>query len=95
MIVLQGTVQSGSRHWETRLKPYPQAFAKATGENLFPGTLNVKVASPVQISEHFRVCGYEIGSSEDFLFEVCRINGIWASQNGRKIKAFRPSSPMR
>ena len=78
MIVLDGTVQSGVQHWTQRLTTHSKIFAKATGETLFPGTVNVNVGRHVQIREHFRVYGYEIGEPEDFLFEVCRINGIWA-----------------
>ena len=78
MIVLEGTVQAGSGHWNPRLTEHQHIFEKATGETLFPGTVNVNVGRIVQIREHFRVYGHEVGHSEDFLFEICRINGIWA-----------------
>ena len=78
MIILEGKVQPGSRHWSARIPKNLAAFQKATGENLYPGTVNVKVGSCVPIREHFRIFGSEIEESEDFLFEVCRINGLWA-----------------
>jgi hypothetical protein len=28
--------------------------------------------------EHFRIHGKEINEPEEFLFEICRINGLWA-----------------
>ena len=75
----RGTIQSGVKHFTTRMSKYPEAFEKATGEKLFPGTLNVKVAEQVHIREHFRIIGAEIGEpDQDLLFEVCRINGNWA-----------------
>jgi CTP-dependent riboflavin kinase len=60
------------------MNQYPEVFERATGEKLFPGTLNVNVGEPVKIKEHFRILGKELNEPEDFLFEVCRINGIWA-----------------
>jgi CTP-dependent riboflavin kinase len=60
------------------MNQYPDVFAKATGEKLFPGTLNVNVGQPIPIQEHFRIRGKDLNEPEDFLFEVCRINGLWA-----------------
>jgi len=58
---------------------YAAVFREATGESLFPGTLNVDVHAPILIREHFRIRGTEIDEPEqDLLFEVCRIDGIWA-----------------
>ena len=57
---------------------YPEVFEKATGERLFPGTVNVDVGPRIDIREHFRIHGKELNEPEEFLFEVCRINGIWA-----------------
>jgi hypothetical protein len=53
-------------------------FENAPGELLYPGTLNMNVGKPVSVKEHFRIHGSEPNESEEFLFEVCRINGIWA-----------------
>ena len=76
---LEGRVQSGLGRFRQRMTNYPDVFKQATGEDLFPGTLNVKVAAPVPIKEHFRISGAEIGEpGQDLLFEVCRINGFWA-----------------
>jgi CTP-dependent riboflavin kinase len=58
---------------------YPEVFAAATGQHLFPGTLNIRVGAPIPPVEHFRIRGTEIGEPEqDLLFEVCRVNDIWA-----------------
>jgi CTP-dependent riboflavin kinase len=58
---------------------YPEAFKKATGENLIPGTLNVRVEREIRVREDFRIRGTEINEPEqDLLFEVCHINGIRA-----------------
>lgn len=58
---------------------FPEVVRKATGEELFPGTLNVEVGRRISINEHFRIRGKEIGEPhQDLLFEVRRINGIWA-----------------
>jgi len=83
MIILKGHVcrdgeGAGLKHFSRRMNQYPEVFERATGEKLFPGTLNVNVGEPVKIKEHFRILGKELNEPEDFLFEVCRINGIWA-----------------
>jgi len=82
MIILRGTVwpdEEGMKHFSRRMTQYPQVFEKATGERLYPGTLNVDVGKPFPMREHFRIRGTEINEPEqDLLFEVCRINQIWA-----------------
>jgi CTP-dependent riboflavin kinase len=79
MILLNGVVQKGAGHFKPRFEKFGEVFSKATGEKLYPGTLNVKVKALVTPIEHFRVIGAEIEEPEqDLLFEVCRINGIWA-----------------
>jgi CTP-dependent riboflavin kinase len=82
MIILKGLVcpeGQGLRHFSKRMTEYPEAFEKATGEHLFPGTVNVNVGEPIRVREHFRIRGTEINEPEqDLLFEVCRINRIWA-----------------
>jgi CTP-dependent riboflavin kinase len=79
MIILKGTVVAGIGDFTKRMTNFPEAFRKATGEELVKGTLNVKVAKPVEVRPHFRIRGQEIGEDgQDLLFEVCRINGIWA-----------------
>ena len=83
MTILKGLVcregeGAGCRHFFRRMTEYSDVFERATGERLIPGTLNVNVGVVVPIKEHFRIRGQELKESEDFLFEVCRINGIWA-----------------
>jgi CTP-dependent riboflavin kinase len=58
---------------------YADVFEKATGEKLYPGTINVRVDKGISVMEHFRIRGVDIGEPEqDLLFEICRINRIWA-----------------
>jgi CTP-dependent riboflavin kinase len=58
---------------------YAEVFTKATGQALYAGTLNVKVAQMVPIKEHFRILGRDIGEpQQDLLFEICRVRGKWA-----------------
>jgi CTP-dependent riboflavin kinase len=83
MLILKGYVckngeGAGLKHFSRRMNQYPEVFERATGEKLFPGTLNVSVGAAILINEHFRIHGRELNEPEDFLFEVCRINGIWA-----------------
>lgn len=81
MIILKGVVcpdTEGLKHFSRRIKEYPEVFEKATGEKLHPGTLNVDVGERVPIKEHFRIHGKKLNEPEEFLFEICRINGFWA-----------------
>ena len=83
MLILAGHVcrdgeGAGLKHFSRRMNQYAEVFERATGEKLFPGTLNVNVGEPIPIKEHFRIHGKDLNEPEDFLFEVCRINGIWA-----------------
>jgi len=76
---VRGTIQSGVKHFTTRMTTYSKVFEETTGEKLFPGTLNVKIAEMLPIKEHFRIAGKDIGEPEqDLPFEVCRVNGKWA-----------------
>ena len=86
-IVVKGKVCSGYGHFKPRMTRNDEAFKNATGESLFPGTLNVDVGKPIPIKEDFRIRGAEIGESEDFIFEKCRINGIPAY----RIRPFMPA----
>jgi CTP-dependent riboflavin kinase len=82
MVILKGLVcpeAQGLKHFSRRMSEYPEVFERATGERLYPGTLNVNVGKPIPVREHFRIRGTEIDEPEqDLLFEVCRINQIWA-----------------
>jgi hypothetical protein len=79
MKCIRGTVVSGLRHFQRRITQFPEVFKRATGEDLFKGTLNVRVAKQIKIREHFKIRGSEINEPEqDLLFEICRINKRWA-----------------
>ena len=82
MIILNGLVcpdEQGAKHFSKRMTKYPEVFERATGERLYPGTLNVNVGQQIPIKGHFRIRGAEISEPEqDVLFEVCRIDGLWA-----------------
>jgi CTP-dependent riboflavin kinase len=77
--VLKGRVVGGMGHFRARMTKFPEVFRRATGEDLVKGTLNVDVGRNISPKEHFRIRGTGIDEPEqDLLFEVCRINGIWA-----------------
>jgi CTP-dependent riboflavin kinase len=79
MVTLRGTVQPGVRHFKERMTNYAHIFERAVGERLYPGTINVKVPTPIPIRVEFRISGKDIGEPEqDLLFEKCLINGIRA-----------------
>src|SRR5450759_5173294 len=60
MLILRGTIFNGVGHFRPRIENYPDVFEAATGEKLFPGTLNLRVARAVPPVEHFRVLGSPI-----------------------------------
>ena len=79
MLQIQGHLVDGIGDFRKRMSRYPEVFAAATGQTLFPGTLNIQVATPIPCVEHFRIRGSEIDEPEqDLLFEVCRVNEVWA-----------------
>jgi hypothetical protein len=58
---------------------FPDVFELATGQRLFPGTLNLDVRTHIAPREHFRIRGRDIGEpGQDLLFEIVRVNGVWA-----------------
>ena len=69
----------GTSYFARRMTDFPSVFQEATGETLFPGTLNIQVEKGIPIREHFRILGLTIREpNQDLLFEVCRINGsLW------------------
>ena len=77
---LRGTVcAAGLGHMKKRMEKYATVFNAATGQDFYPGTLNVRVDTKVLPKEHFKIIGKEIGEpSQDLWFEVCRINNLWA-----------------
>ena len=79
METVRGRLHKGSGDFTKRMTKYVDVFARATGEKLFPGTLNVQLDRPIEIHEHFRIRGVEINEpQQDLLFEICRVNGQWA-----------------
>ena len=79
MQIVTGEIVDGVKHWTGRIERAGEVFNRVTGEELCPGTLNVKIHRRIPINEHFRVTGFEIGEpKEDFILEICRINGLWA-----------------
>jgi CTP-dependent riboflavin kinase len=79
MLILKGRVVEGARDFCWRMTEFADAFRDATGEYLYPGTLNVKVDREIPLREQFRVKGNKIGQpGHDVLSEVCRINRLWA-----------------
>ena len=68
MVILKGIVcrdgeGAGLKHFSRRMNEYPKVFERATGEKLFPGTLNVNVGEAIKIQEHFRIQGKELRTS--------------------------------
>jgi len=74
VVFIQGTVIQGLRHFTRRMTEHAELFREATGECLFPGTLNVQIDRPEPIREHFSIPD-PIDATQDLQFEVCRING--------------------
>ncbi len=73
---VQGRITDGVGHFRVRMTRYPDVFERATGERLFPGTLNVDIGTPLQCREDFRVRGSDIDEPEqDLLFEKCVVAG--------------------
>jgi hypothetical protein len=77
MLLLRGVVQLGKGDFAKRIEGFREVFKTATGEYLQRGTLNVKVAAPVEIREHFRIDD-PFDREQVLQFEVCRANGKWA-----------------
>jgi hypothetical protein len=76
-------------HFKPLMERFSQVFEEATGEKLFPGTLNVKVETPITIKEDFRILASKLGGGEqDLLVERCRIDGIPAF----RLRRFNPST---
>jgi CTP-dependent riboflavin kinase len=70
------------------MSSFRDVFRSAVGEELFPGTLNVQIDQKLEINEHFRIRGSDIGEpDQDLLFEICRVNGSWAY----RIRPYRPA----
>jgi CTP-dependent riboflavin kinase len=79
MALVKGLIVAGSGHFRQRMTTYRDVFTKAAGEELYPGTLNVKIDREIEIKEDFRISGADIDErAQDLLFEKCLIKGIKA-----------------
>ena len=79
MITVTGKIVRGVGHFQRRMGSHPDAFRRTTGEDLFPGTINVEIAQDLSIRRDFTLPGCDIGEPDRvFFFEVCRIEGVWA-----------------
>ncbi len=82
-----GHVTNGVGDFRLRMTRYPHVFESATGERLFPGTLNVDIGIPLPIREDFRVRGVDIDEpGQDLLFERCLVAG----QRAYRIRPYQP-----
>lgn len=94
-LTLKGTVVEGLRHFSRRMTEFPEVFRKATGETLYPGTVNVDVETPIPIHEQSRIIGVEIGEPhQDLLFEPCLVNGIPAWRIRPYVLVEQPGFPV-
>jgi len=83
MIILKGSVcpdAEGMKHFSRRMTQCPEVFERATGERLYPGTLNVHVGRPIPVREYFRIRGTEINEPEQDLLHGDYIIEIACSQ---------------
>lgn len=79
MRMTKGYVVEGDYQSQGIMFEFGDAFRAATGEYLYPGTLNVQVPRAIPIKEHFRIRACTSGiPNQDLLFEICRINRLWA-----------------
>ena len=84
-----GVLISGIGAWRPRMERFPEVFEAATGQRLYPGTLNVQLPSPLPVEPDIRISGSEIGEPEqDILLEPCRINGFDAF----RLRPFQPAT---
>jgi CTP-dependent riboflavin kinase len=81
-----GRITHGVQHFRARMTRYADAFERAAGERLFPGTLNVDIGTPLKCREDFRIRGSDIGEPEqDLLFERCKVAG----RNAYRIRPYQ------
>lgn len=78
MRMIKGYVVQGDYQTQGVMFEFGAAFRAATGEYLYPGTLNVQTLLALPIKEHFRIRACNSGiPDQDLLFEICRINRMW------------------
>ena len=74
-----GRIADGIGDFRRRMTRYPHVFHRATGEHLFPGTLNLDIGYSLPCREDFRIVGVDIDEPEqDLLFERCVVAGYRA-----------------
>ena len=79
----------GFAAWRPRIETLPHVFRHGSGVDLYPGTLNVEVGSPLPIQEEFTIAGERIGEpDQDMLFEACLVNGV----PGWRLRPHRPAT---
>lgn len=76
-MIVKGIVCGGIQHFTKRMLGHPEAFRRATGVDLVPGTINVHVLGNLQISikAEFEIDD-PMDSNQILLFERCLIEGI-------------------
>jgi CTP-dependent riboflavin kinase len=76
MLSVKGRIVTGVQDFRKRMTLFPEVFREATGQALYPGTLNVKIDREIKIKEDFRIQGVSLGDpQQELLFEKCLING--------------------
>lgn len=71
-----GRFVSGVGDFRKRMSAHAAVFRRVVGHDLFPGTLNVQVLTPMVCREDFRIRGADIGEpDQDLLFQRCLIMG--------------------
>ncbi len=76
-MILTGKVVKGSGEQRRRMKKFPEVFRVVLGKNFYPGTINVRVETPIKIKTAFRIPGELIEEPlMDLLFEKCEIKGL-------------------
>jgi CTP-dependent riboflavin kinase len=79
MVSVKGRVVAGVGDFGPRMIKHRDVFTDAAGEELYPGTLNVKIDREIKIQEEFKIPGADIDErGQDLLFENCLIDGIKA-----------------
>ena len=73
---VRGRIIDGKMHFQIRMTRHADAFQTATGDTLFPGTLNVDIGTAIECKPDFRIRGSDIGEPhQDLLFERCIVAG--------------------
>lgn len=95
MFILRGSVTEGDARSQSMMLQFGDAFRAATGEYLYPGTLNVKLPRAIPIQPQFRIGAEHTGElGQELLFEICRVNRLWAYRMVRiRKRSGRPVRP--